>query len=166
MKKIACLLLLMCFVPGKGQHAAKIDSLKRKLTENIHDTTRVKVLINLSSLVMRQGANKESLEWALKSKELAESIGFDRYLGNVYNGVANAYVSISDYPKGMEFHQKALKIRLERNDKPGISGSYNNIAIIYYNLSDFTRALDYFQKSLKMQEEQKNEYYIAACIGN
>jgi serine phosphatase RsbU (regulator of sigma subunit) len=166
-KKVLLLLLLSCCVFTNAQkHAAKIDSLKRKLQENIHDTTRAKVLISLSSHALAQGEHKAALDWGLQSMNLAEKIQFKRLLGGIYNGVANSYVGLSNYPKGMEFHQKALRNRLERNDKSGISGSYNNIAIIYYNLSDFPRALEYFQKSLKMQEELKNDYYIAACIGN
>ncbi|MBA3663286.1 MAG: tetratricopeptide repeat protein [Bacteroidetes bacterium] len=158
--------LFFCIPFSYAQHAHKIDSLGKKLNEALHDTVRVKVLLNLSGETLNQGDPKKALEWAQKSLHLAERNNFQRALGGIYNAMATAYVTMSDYPKGMECHQKALAIRLARNDKKGIAGSYNNIGIIYFNLSDFPKTLEYFQKSLKMQEELKNNYLIAATIGN
>ncbi len=149
-----------------SQHAAKIDSLKKKLEENIHDTIRVKILNNLSRETLLQGESKSSLIWANQSLMLAEKIKFKRIYAGIYINLGNAYSVLSDYTHAIFYMQKALNSRLEVNDRSGVAACYNNIGIVYYDLADYPKTLEYFQKSLKIQEELGNDHQVAATIGN
>ncbi|MGM0478001.1 MAG: SpoIIE family protein phosphatase [Bacteroidota bacterium] len=76
---------------------------------------------------------------------------------------AHAFNAIGSYYKDKElsdsalfYHEKALKIRLNKDDSLGISFSYNNIGLVYKNQKKYDLALEYYKKSLKIKQGLKN----------
>ncbi|MES2761214.1 MAG: tetratricopeptide repeat protein [Bacteroidota bacterium] len=149
-----------------GQHAANIEKLRKELHGNIHDTVRVKKISELSSEISEQGDAKLALIWAKMAVELAQKNAYRTLDWSLFNRMACCYLAVSKYPEAIEYHQKALQVATESNNKIKIAATYNNIGIVYYNLADFNKTIDYFQKSLKMQEELGRQREVAATIGN
>ena len=54
-------------------------------------------------------------------------------------------------PKALEYHEKALKIRLDVFDEnhPGVAISYNGIGLVYSSMGNYPKALEYHEKALK-----------------
>jgi protein O-GlcNAc transferase len=75
-------------------------------------------------------------------------------------------LSLSDYPKALEYYSKALHINEEIGNKDGIATNLGNIGIVYLSLSDYPKALEYFSKALHINEEIGNKFGIANNLGN
>jgi tetratricopeptide (TPR) repeat protein len=154
------------FLSLTAQHAVNIEKLKKDLRQNIHDTARIKKMLEISIEISEQGRSKSALIWANMSLDLAKKIRYKRLDWQLYNRLACCYIAVSKYTDAIEYHQKALQVAVETNNKPKIAATFNNIGIVYYNLADFNKTIEYFQKSLKMQEQLGKEREVAATIGN
>ncbi|MBL8005398.1 MAG: tetratricopeptide repeat protein [Candidatus Kapabacteria bacterium] len=87
-------------------------------------------------------------------------------LTKVYNVLGNVYQNLSDYPKALEYHSKALQINEEIGKKDGIATNLGNIGITYRNLSDYPKALEYYTKALQLSEEIGEKFGIAKNLAN
>jgi len=58
-------------------------------------------------------------------------------------GIGNAYHSLGDYRKALEYHEKRLKIAKEIGDRAGEAEAYRNIGNAYSFLEQFENAVDY-----------------------
>ncbi|XP_044167244.1 tetratricopeptide repeat protein 28-like, partial [Acropora millepora] len=65
----------------------------------------------------------------------------------------NAYWSLGDYRKAIEYHEKHLKIALEIGDRDGEGRAYENLGIAYPSLDDYRKAIEYHEKDLKIAIE-------------
>lgn len=65
-------------------------------------------------------------------------------------GLGNAYNSLGDYPKAIEYHQQSLKIAREIGDRQGEANSLGNLGNAYNSLGDYPKAIEYYQQSLKI----------------
>jgi tetratricopeptide (TPR) repeat protein len=59
-----------------------------------------------------------------------------------------------DYNKAFDHHERALKIRIDNDDKYGICQSYNNIGATYWISGDVNNAKLNFEKSLEISREK------------
>ncbi len=69
-----------------------------------------------------------------------------------YNNMGLVYDAQGDYAKALEYHNKALKIRLATfgENHPDVATSYNNMGLVYYSQGDYAKALEYYNKALKI----------------
>ncbi|XP_044180416.1 tetratricopeptide repeat protein 28-like, partial [Acropora millepora] len=64
--------------------------------------------------------------------------------------LGNAYLSLSDYRKAIEYHEKHLKVAIETGDRDGEGGAYGSLGNAYRSLSDYRKAIEYHEKHLKI----------------
>jgi hypothetical protein len=71
-----------------------------------------------------------------------------------YDNIAGVYAKQGDYPQALEWHYKALAIRLFMfgDADPDIAMTYNNIAGVYAKQGDYPQALEWYQKALTVYE--------------
>ena len=103
------------------------------------------------------GKYKESEQVYLRLVSLRERTQGKKhpYTATTYNNIGQTYKSKEDYPKALEFHQKALDIR-ERvlgKEHPDTAASYNNIAGVYRSQDDYPKTLEYYFKALDISEK-------------
>jgi tetratricopeptide (TPR) repeat protein len=67
--------------------------------------------------------------------------------------LGNAYNSLGEYQKAIEFHQQSLAITREIGDRGGEASSYNNLGIVYNPLGEYQKALEFHQQSLAIKRE-------------
>jgi len=62
-----------------------------------------------------------------------------------YNNIALVYDNQGEYPKALEWFQKALAIceKVLGKEHPDTAMTYNNIAMVYNNQGDYTKALEW-----------------------
>ncbi|MBQ5607295.1 MAG: tetratricopeptide repeat protein, partial [Prevotella sp.] len=72
-----------------------------------------------------------------------------------YGNIGSVYSSQGDYPKALEYYQKALGIweKVFGTEHPNVATSYGNIGIVYSSQGDYMRALENFNKSLTLYEK-------------
>ncbi len=83
-------------------------------------------------------------------------------LGNI----GTVHLNLSDYPRALEYHTKALALAEELGNKAGMARHFGNIGLVHSNLSDYSLALEYLGKALSLNEELGNKAGVANYLGN
>ena len=73
--------------------------------------------------------------------------------GAAYTNLGNAYHSLGDYKKAIEFHQQSLSIAKEIGEKGSEGATYTNLGVAYHSLSDYKKAIKFHLWSLSIAEE-------------
>lgn len=63
---------------------------------------------------------------------------------------ASNYLYLGDISKALSYCREALKIRRQKNDRPGMAQCYNSMGLFYNNLGNYFLASKYYLKSLKI----------------
>jgi len=100
--------------------------------------TQVRIRLNIAESVMSCFCDYEKEE-----------------IGILFNATADSYSNQGDYPKALEWFQKALEIseKVLGLEHPNIAIIYNNIALVYSHQGDYPKALEWFQKDLEISEK-------------
>ena len=69
--------------------------------------------------------------------KIALEIGDRNGQGRAYGNVGNAYQSMGDYRKAIEYQEKRLKIATEIGDQEGEGGAYGSLGSTYESLGDY-----------------------------
>ncbi|MBC7640847.1 MAG: tetratricopeptide repeat protein [Flavobacterium sp.] len=77
------------------------------------------------------------------------SLNDQKSLSKAYNNIAVVYKSMHDYPKALEYLQKALKIQ-QQNAEETVAVTLANIGNIYFEMHNYNLAFSYYQKSEKL----------------
>ena len=70
-----------------------------------------------------------------------------------YANLGNAYFSLGDFEKAIQYHELGLKIAKEVGDRAGEEKSYANLGNAYFSLGDFEKAIQYHESHLKIAKE-------------
>ena len=82
--------------------------------------------------------------------KIAKEIGDRAGKGRAYGSLGNAYDSLGEYQKAIEYNEKLLKIAKEIGDRAGEGGGYGNLGNAYQSLGDYQKAIEYHEKLLKI----------------
>ena len=85
--------------------------------------------------------------------KIAIEIGDRREEGVQYRTLGNAYYSLGNYRKAIEYHEKSLKIAIEIGNRDGEGGAYGSLGNASQSLGDFQKAIEYHEKHLKIAIE-------------
>ncbi|WP_223211760.1 tetratricopeptide repeat protein [Microcystis aeruginosa] len=67
--------------------------------------------------------------------------------------LGNAYNSLGEYQKAIEFHQQSLAIKRKIGDRGGEAKSYGNLGSVYGSLGEYQKAIEFYQQSLAIERE-------------
>ena len=158
------ILPFLCFAQEK-QGKARIDSLLNQLLKVKEDTSKVKLLNDLSDTYSYISAD-EGIKIGKEAFALSEKLNWKKGMAASSRNTGIGYEAKADYPKALEYYFKALKLFEELRDKRGITKTLGDIGIIYDYQSDYPRALEYYLKVLKMCEDSGDKNGVAAYLGN
>ena len=82
--------------------------------------------------------------------KIAIEIGDRAGEGVAYGNLGNAFRSLGDVRKAIEYHEIHLKIAIEIGDLAGEGGAYANLGNAFGSLGDFRKAIEYNEKQLKI----------------
>jgi len=100
---------------------------------------------------------------------LAESSKSNYIKIEVYTSLGVLYRNLSNYTNAIRFHNDALNLAKELDDKHQQVKSLNNLGVVYRRLDNHAYASEYHMKALKLAEEIKDSFNISvACnsLGN
>ncbi len=85
---------------------------------------------------------------------------------NSLNNLGNAYHSLGEYQRAIDYHQQSLAIAQQLGDRSGEGASLGNLGLAYNSLREYQRAIDYHQQSLAIQQQIGERYGEAASLNN
>ncbi|MFL5754203.1 MAG: tetratricopeptide repeat protein [Bacteroidia bacterium] len=172
MKRLTCFLILNFAGPGFAAAQNSIaDSLNGSLKFCVNDTQRMRTLNLLSLELINTGNYNDALLKAEEAEKLGIKLRNVRSLGTCYTNTGMIYDYQSNYPRALEYYQKALQKCEEEGDQKRIGNCLTNIGIVYSKEKNYAKALEYFEKDLHICEklaashpDAKNG--LARCYGN
>lgn len=165
-KKVSYILILIfyCLLSFDAK-ANEIDSLKRILSSNINDTTRVNVLNALSKSLFNSNPDS-AIFIATNAKKLAENIHFNKGLALAIKNIGIVYYQQGKFKDAVITWQEAIEIYTKIGDKIGIANMLSNQGAVYFNQGSDAKAMDLYLKSLKIAEELNDTLRIATALYN
>lgn len=167
-------MLIVAIIGGQSSWAVtqstrhEADSLRALLSVDLPDTTRVQVLMKLTSLLNDQAVD-EALKYGLEAKGIVDSARAIEKRGKVYFLLGVVYMNKSDYSQALSYLFKALKYYEIQNDAISQAKCYNNIGALYALIGMHNQSIVYLRKALNIADEhpgQLNVGVIYLSIGN
>lgn len=157
-------LLLVSSVALNAQQAA-VDSLRAVLDRTGRDSTRVKILIDLSGRLMRS-APPAAIAYAQQAADLSREIGYNPGLAYALKNIGMGYYFEGNYIETLVYWKQSLSTFETMGDKLGVANILNNLGAVHFNEGDDARAIDYYIESLKVSEEIGDKLRIATALVN
>ncbi|MDQ3048555.1 MAG: tetratricopeptide repeat protein [Bacteroidota bacterium] len=151
-----------------------MDSLRSVLAAEKEDSSRVKILNDISYALFESSAYQESISEGKKALQLAAKINYRNGLILASENIANGYYYLEQYETALTHYKKALQEREDyRKEHPKDSSNIRDIGrscidvgIIYDYMSDYPRALEYYFKSLNASLEVGYRKGMPSAYGN
>ena len=86
--------------------------------------------------------------------------------GTAYGNLGNAFDSLGNFQKAIEYHEKHLKIAKEVGDVSREGMAYGNLGNAYQSLGNFQKAIEYHEKHLKIAKEVGDVSREGGAYGN
>ena len=165
MLKLQLILLIiflntLCFAQNE-----QIDSLKQELEKTIQDTTKVNILIALSSNYYRI-LPSEAIRYGEQALNLAERINFPGGQAYALKSIGMGHYFQGNFIDASVTWQLSMGIFQSMNDKLGVANMLNNLGAVHFNQGDDTKAIEYYLESLKVSEELDDTLRIATATVN
>lgn len=127
----------------------------------------VHALINAGSTYFLSGDYAKAAVYYRESLEMLEQAGASPdSIARVVGNLGNVEFKRGHLAKALEAYEKTLDLRLQTDDRKGLSGSYENIAAVYYMTHQWERSLEYHKKSLAIRESLNDLEGISASHSN
>jgi len=108
------------------------------------------------------GNFKKELEFHLKCYNIRIKKYGERHPDTIatINNLGNAYIDNKINDKAIEYHEKALQLRISMfGNNMNTSGSYTNIGIIYFHLNNYEKTLENYNMSLNIKLNCLGKYH-------
>jgi signal transduction histidine kinase len=130
----------------------RIDSLKQLLANKTEDSSRVKILINLSGAYV-YSKNDTSLALAREALALARKINFKR--GEVLSiiNITTVFNQLGNYPGSLELLFEALKVAEDIKNKVLESTVVSTLADTYFYSGDINRSIQYSYRAIEINQD-------------
>ena len=135
----------LCF----GQDKHLVDSLEDQLSKNIHDTTRVRILIRLADLYTFTDFQK-STQLAKEAADLAIKTENADLKYSANQQLALSYSLGGDYASALKHETISLQLAYLLNDSTNIGLSHSNVGNYYYEIGEYDEAYYYLTQGYRI----------------
>ena len=144
---------------------SKVDSLNSLLNSAKNDSTRVSILLQLSSeyQFIELAKSEELVDNALKIAE-AENLLSSR--AEAYKGKASLESIKGDYTSAIKYNDLALSIFFQLKDSVSIAKCYNNLGTDYFGLGKFDESYFYHTQSYRLANTTGEKLQMAISLHN
>ncbi|MBA4053352.1 MAG: hypothetical protein C0490_01435 [Marivirga sp.] len=166
MKKIFwTLLTFLAFETGYTQAQNKLDSLENLLKSELPDSSRIRILIELSG--ENQYINLErSRNYTDEAMSLAEKLDLPELKVLAYQSKASLLTSSGDYSAAIRYDNLSLENDIILKDSVQISRDFNNIGNDYYDLGEYDDAYYYFTQSHRVASAVRDTFRMLVAYHN
>jgi len=153
--------LLSYFNDRAGKFDVAIENLENaiKIYSEIGDSSYLVACYNNMGVLYSYGTDqKTSLEYFIKSMNLAEALNETFALSEAYNNIGTFYEYLKEYGSALKYYSKALDIDLKTNSLHNLAFSYIIVGNINIKLQRFEIARDSLKKAQKLISLVKDNY--------
>ncbi|HEY9045689.1 MAG TPA: tetratricopeptide repeat-containing sensor histidine kinase, partial [Ohtaekwangia sp.] len=166
MKRIFSILLLLFVFSHTAIHAQHdVDSLENILKGDLADTTRIRVLKDLTEIYQFVNFPK-SQKYSADALALAEKTEYTEYKVMAYLSASLLLTSTGDFSSALQYDNRALELDVTLKDSVNISRDYNNIGHDYFDLGEYDDAYFYFTQSYRVASVIKSKFRMLIALHN
>ncbi len=160
------ILILLFIIPASlySQDQVVSDSLLVKLKYAEEDSAKVSILIDLSKYYHKTDLEK-SLDYSMKSLEIANESGNKYSTAKSYTEVGTAYIFIGNYEEALKNFLMGLDIFALLDEPSEEVVIYNNLGCLYDRIGNYEKALDSYFKALNIYNDQKAQNKSLEAFG-
>jgi signal transduction histidine kinase len=147
------------------QAQQRIDSLENILNQSIPDSTRIKVLVQLSG-EYQYIAFAKSKHYAEQALKIANKNNLIKEKIQTHQTVGSLYTIAGDYTTALKFDNSAMQMSLPLNDSSALSRAYNLVGNDYYDLGEYDEAYFYFTSSYRMASTIHDSLQMTVALHN
>lgn len=162
-KKIVLSLCLFWCSTASVWAQSSIDSLERKLREDLNDSLRIRTLVLLSREYQYSNL-KKSFESSEEALALAETKNLLWAKVLTYLNIANYYGISGDFTASAKYNDLALGISFQLKDTSRMASAFNNLGENYSSFGKYDEAYFYFTQSYRLASERKNKDTLGMAI--
>lgn len=160
-------LFLVLFNPKLLKSDTKnIDSLEIAFNSAQHDTSKVKILNQISIELASMGEFEKALEKAKQGLHLAQLANDTLGMGDCYNSIANNLLKIGKYDKALENFLLAIRNFEKINYQKGIGNCKVGVGVIYYYQKDYDKAIAYYSQAIIIYKSIGSKKGMSSCYNN
>lgn len=159
---VYCILLVQCVYAQKPVYA---DSIRQVLKENLPDTTRVKLLLELAGEIYLSQPEQAAV-LCEQAKTIAEKSNFPKGISNALGFLAYLSEQKGEINRALDYYAKAADFFEKNGDKKDLATCLNNIAAIYKDQGQVDDALNYYFRSLALKNEIGDKKQIPVTLNN
>ena len=163
MKLRYLLLILGCLSLFKAN--AQIDSLENQLNNCQIDSVKLQLLTDLNWLYLSSNLTRAK-QYAEDELLLAQKTNNQQFIAQAYNDLGIVSIKQSQFKEALNWHQKALDLRLTLPSKLDIASSYSKMGYCLSELDLYGLALKNQLQALKIYEELNDKVKMAYTINN
>jgi len=160
-----CLILLFLFTLPSFSQTTKVDKLLPQLKETLHDTTRLRVLRQLSAAYSSVDQDKK-FYYAKRYKLLAEKLKIDTLVVEALIDMGGAHAIQSHMDSAFYYFTKGKEKAEAIKYQGGIARSLASIGYVYDKLDKESRGIEVYSKALVIYRKIKNKKGINQCLIN
>jgi signal transduction histidine kinase len=164
-RKIFFLLLTFFSVAVVSVAQTNIDSLERKLREDLSDSLRIVTLINVSRAYQYVDL-KKSFEECDRAVQMAITKNLPWAKLEAYLWLANLHSLSGDFASSAKYNDLALGISFQVKDSLRMSKGYNNLGQNYSAFGKYDEAYFYYTKSYRISSSIKDSLGMAVSLHN
>ncbi len=143
-----------------------LDSLNNELNKVIIDSSKAKILLEISDYYNDESNYQKSIESSLKALKIYEKLGKGSQAGNVLNSIGASYYYMQNWEKAIEYWNDALQLAVNGKNIEDQVRFMNNIGLIYEKQGAFQKALEYNKKTLALKEQIGDSLSISRTLSN
>ncbi|MFO7863468.1 MAG: tetratricopeptide repeat protein [Salinivirgaceae bacterium] len=142
-----------------------IDSLSAKLHEDIEDSVKINILIELQHRMQYYDIDKSS-QYGVQLVKLSNRLNHSKGKVGALLNEAHYYLLKNNYGKSIDSYFSAIQLMKQLNYLKPMSSTLNNIGNVYARIEDWDKAITYFQKSKDLALETNNQKIHSVGLTN
>lgn len=136
---------------SKIEDAIAIYSEAEQMFERLGDGCDAKYLdYRMALCYLRKPDVEKGLSILRRLAQICEDAKYKCLLARVYNALADAHDSLSEYSKAIDYCNQSLEISKQIEDTSGQARGSIQMAILYQNIGDHRKSLNYVQRSFDL----------------
>lgn len=164
-KKYKLIVIILIIFFTNNLYASKIDSLKKTIKSQIHDTLKIDALNNLAWEYTKKNPDM-ALKYCFQGIKLSYTINYKKGIASFMNSIGVIYYNKAKNETALKILLFTLNFNKQINNQTGVSTVLSNIGNIYSSCSDYTKALQYYEESLKIRNEYGDKQGLATNYAN
>ena len=137
---------------------------ERDAVELENDTLLAKANVYAGNALWKMGDYMAAQKHYIKANELYGKLNDHNGLSQSFMGLGIVHGSLKDFPKALEYFERALAESEAGGNHTGAANAIGNIGSVHHNLENYSKAEAFFHKALEMHEQMNEKSGIANML--